>query len=254
MIKGLYSAASAMLAGLTRQNMLTHNLANIDTPGFREILLSLDDFINTEVSSRPDFNYTRRALPLGQLGLGVEISPEITNYEQGALKQTGEQFDVALQGAGFFQVQTPTGNRFTRDGRFARDIDGNLVTIDGYFVLDANAQPLTVPEGGVSIAGDGTLADETGAVVGQLGLFTFADPEAELARDGEQGNLFIATGNATADTASTVVQGFLESANINPAQLMTQMVAVNRAYEAAQRMVQVQDELLGRAISTISRL
>lgn len=254
MIKGLYAAASAMLAGLTRQNMLTHNLDNIDTPGFREILLSLDDFINTSVASRPDFNYTRRALPLGDLGLGVETSPEITNFEQGALKQTGEQFDFALQGDGFFQVQTPNGNRFTRDGRFARDIDGNLVTVDGYYVLDANGQPLTLPEGLLGAAADGTLTDETGAAVGQVGLFSFADPEAELTRDGVQGNLFIAAGTPAATTTATVTQGFLESANINPAQLMTQMVAVNRAYEAAQRMVQVQDELLGRAISTISRL
>jgi flagellar basal-body rod protein FlgF len=254
MIKGLYAAASAMLAGLTRQNMITHNLANVDTPGFREILLSLDDFMNTNVSSRPDFNATQQPISLGQLGLGVQTSPEITDYQQGALQQTGELLDFAVQGDGFFHVRTPAGDRYTRDGRFTRDTAGNLVTVDGYFVLDNNGQPLTVPEGQIAASGDGTLFNDAGQVVGQLGLASFANPQTELTRDGAQGNLFIAAGAPTGTTTGTVAQGYLEAANINPAQLMTQMVAVNRAYEAAQRMVQVQDELLGRAISTISRL
>lgn len=260
MIKGLYAAASAMLAGLTRQNIISHNLANIDTPGFKQVLTSLDEFVDTPVSthSRPagwltPIRSVAQPRALGDLGLGVETIQPVTDFEAGALRQTGQPLDLALHGAGFFQVQTPDGARFTRDGRFLRDADGTLVTVDGFQVLDAAGAPITLPEGTPSVAGDGTLT-VNGQPVGQLGLVSFADPAAELSRDPVNGNLFLAAGAPTGAEAGTVVQGFLETANLNPAQLMTQMVAVGRAYEAAQRLVQTQDELLGRAIATISRL
>jgi flagellar basal body rod protein FlgG len=190
---------------------------------------------------------------LGDLGLGVETIDPVTDYVDGALRQTGEPLDLALHGAGFFRVQTPDGERLTRDGRFLRDADGTLVTVDGYQVLDAAGAPITLADGTVAVAGDGTLTVD-GQAAGQLGLASFADPEAELARDPARGNLFIAAGQPTGQEQGTVVQGYLETSNINPAQLMTQMVSVGRAYEAAQMLVQTQDELLGRAISTLGRL
>lgn len=252
MIKGFYAAASAMLAGLTRQNMLSHNLANLDTPGFKQVLLSLDDFVETTVSTRPG-DEARPPAPrvLGDLGLGVETIPPETDYADGALRQTGQLLDVALHGPGFFRVQTPAGERYTRDGRFLKDADGSLVTVDGYAVLSETGAPLALPDGQVAIGGDGTIT-VGGQGVGRLGIASFADPEVELARD--QPNLFVAVGQPTGTERGTVVQGFLETANVNPAQLMTQMVSVNRAYEAAQMLVQVQDQLLGRAIATLGQL
>jgi flagellar basal body rod protein FlgG len=260
MIKGLYAAASAMLAGLTRQNIISHNLANIDTPGFKQVMTSLDEFVDTSVSShaRPAGWLTparsaNQPRALGDLGLGVETIQPVTDFEDGALRQTGQPLDLALHGAGFFQVQTPEGTRFTRDGRFLRDAAGALVTVDGFQVLDAAGAPLTLPAGAPAVAGDGTLT-VAGQAAGQLGIVSFADPATELSRDPANGNLFLAAGAPTGTETGSVVQGFLETANINPAQLMTQMVAVGRAYEAAQRLVQTQDELLGRAIATLSRL
>jgi flagellar basal-body rod protein FlgF len=251
MIKGLYAAASAMLAGLTRQNLLSHNLSNVDTPGFRQILTALDDFLMTDVSTTPGMGLDNRLRALGDLGLGTETAPETGDFTQGALKQTGQPLDLAIQGAGFFRVQTPNGERYTRDGRFIRDANGQLVTVDGYAVLSNAGAPITLPGGEVSVAPDGTIS-VNGQTMARLGLAAFADPATELTRD--LPNTFAPAGAPTGTDAGTVQQGFLEMANVNPAQLMTQMVAVGRAYEAAQQLVRVQDDLLGRAIATLGRL
>jgi flagellar basal-body rod protein FlgF len=143
MIKGLYAAASAMLANLSRQGALAHNIANLDTPGFKQIMVSLEDFKETAVVSSAGSQAGPQWLHwIGNLGLGVEPTPEMTDYTAGAFKNTGEQLDLAIQGPGFFRVETPNGERFTRDGRFALDNEGQLVTVDGYRVLDSSGQPI----------------------------------------------------------------------------------------------------------------
>ena len=252
MIKGLYAAASAMLANLTRQGALAHNISNLDTPGFKQILVSLEDFTSTPVAYPPG---SISAIPrqdwwVGSLGLGVESTPEETDHTAGGIKFTGQPFDLALQGAGFFRVQTPDGERYTRDGRFLRDAQGALVTVDGYKVLNDGSQPITLGEGSLLVAPDGTLTIN-GQAAGKLGIAYFNDPTAELQRD--LPNTFRAAGAPTGQAQGAVQQGYLEMSNANPAQLMTQMVAVSRAYEAAQQMVQVQDELLGQSINTLGR-
>lgn len=249
MIKGLYAAASAMLANLYRHGLLAHNIANVDTPGFKQVLTSLDDFKETAVIYPPGPSAGLANLRwIGNLGLGVQTSSEITDFVQGGLRNTGHPFDLAIQGAGFFRIQTPDGERYTRDGRFYRDIDGNLVTVDGYQVLDDGGQPINLPQGEFSVSPEGVVR-VNGEIIATLGLAAFEDPSAELSRDGP--NTFAAEGGATSDAVGSVVQGYLEMSNANPAQLMTQMIAVARAYEAAQKMVQTQDELLGKAINSL---
>ncbi|GAB4475396.1 MAG: flagellar basal-body rod protein FlgF [Anaerolineales bacterium] len=249
MIKGLYAAASAMLANLYRHGLLAHNIANVDTPGFKQVLTSLDDFKETSVIYPPGPTAGLADLRwVGDIGLGVQTSSEITDFLQGGLRNTGHPFDLAIQGEGFFRIQTPDGERYTRDGRFYRDVDGNLVTVDGYQVLDDGGQPINLPEGEFSVSPEGNLL-VNGQIVATLGLAAFEDPSSELTRDGS--NYFAAEGGPTSDAVGTVAQGYLEMSNANPAQLMTQMIAVARAYEAAQKMVQTQDELLGKAISSL---
>jgi len=249
MIKGLYSAASAMLANLYRQGLLAHNIANVDTPGFKQVLTSLEDFKETVMIYPPGPTAGLANLRwIGNFGLGVQNSTEVTDFLQGGLRHTGHNFDFAIQGAGFFRIQTPDGERYTRDGRFYRDIDGNLVTVDGYQVLDEGGQPINLPEGELSVSPEGVIL-VNGQTVATLGLAAFEDPTAELTRDGS--NYFAAEGGPTSDAVGSVAQGYLEMSNANPAQLMTQMIAVARAYEAAQKMVQTQDELLGKAINSL---
>jgi len=251
MIKGLYSAASALIANMTRQNVLSHTIANLDTAGFKRTMVTLEDYLNVLVVQPPATSALKGEMAyVGRLGLGVETSPEITDFSQGSLRQTGQPLDLAIQGAGFFRVQTPLGERYTRDGRFVRDADGQLVTVDGYAVLDADGQPVEIPEGDLVVLGDGGLIID-GNPAGQLGLVAFNDPAAQLTSD--LPNTFISAEAPDGEEIGMVAQGYLEMANANPASLVTEMSLVARAYEAAQQMVQTQDELTGKTISNLGQ-
>jgi flagellar basal-body rod protein FlgF len=251
MIKGLYAAASAMVANLTRQSTISHNITNMDTPGFKQIMISMDDFMNTAViHPQSSDNTASKSRYIGELGLGTQTDLETTDFSQGGLRETGESLDFAIQGDGFFRVMTPEGERYTRDGRFYRDIDGNLVTVDGYKVLDEAGSEINIPLGAVSVADDGTIQVD-GTDAGKIGIASFVDPETELTRD--VANTFVADGAPTGEEAGTVKQGYLEMSNANSADLMTQMVAVSRAYEVAEKMVQAEDELLGKSITSMGK-
>lgn len=251
MIKGLYAAASSMVANLTRQSTLSHNIANINTPGFKQIMISMDDFMDTSVLLPQESEHAAsNAKYIGELGLGTQTDLETTDFSQGGLRETGEALDFAVHGEGFFRVMTPEGERYTRDGRFSRDIDGNLVTVDGYKVLDEAGSEINLPFGTVSVADDGTIQVD-GADVGKIGIASFVNPEAELTRD--VGNTFVADGAPTGEELGSIQQGYLEMSNANSADLMTQMVAVARAYEAAQQMVANQDELLSKTMNYLGK-
>lgn len=252
MIKGLYAAASAMLAGVTQQQNLAHNAANLDTPGFKQTLSTLAEFMRTSVVYPPKADLTGSSQNyLGNIGLGVETSPLDTDFSEGPMNSTGNPYDVAINGAGFFRIKTPQGERLTRDGRFLRDATGQLVTLEGNQVLGKNGQPIKIPDGVYGVSNDGSLSAD-GKVFGQLGLVAFKDPATELDRD--ENNLFVAKGSPSSQTLGQVEQGFLESSNVNSAQLMTQMISVARSYEAAQKMVQTQDDLLGKTIASLGKV
>jgi flagellar basal-body rod protein FlgF len=251
MIKGLYAAASAMVAGETQQKVLSHNIANLDTPGFKQAMLTLARFETTPVVYSPgNITKSNQETYIGDLGLGVQTTPETTDFSEGPLNSTGQPLDVAINGSGFFRVRTPDGERYTRDGRFNRDATGQLTTIDGFQVLNSSGQPIKLPEGSVSIAPDGTISVNN-VTAGQLGLAAFLNPAAELTRD--QSNTYTAAAAPTGKVDGQVRQGYLESSNANEAQLMAQLDLVSKSYEAAQQMVQNQDELLGKTISQLGQ-
>lgn len=251
MIKGFYAAVSAMLVNANRQQLLSHNVANMDTPGFKQILSSVEEFERTQVVYSPA-NFNREVIMqnLGTIGLGSMNGPEMVDFTQGGFQATGNALDLAIQGDGFFHIETPEGERYTRDGRFLRDADGNLVTFEGFAVLDEGGNPIELPDGPVGIGKDGTITvgDE---VVAQLGLARFENPEVDLERT--EGNLYTAVAQP-ADGTVEVAQGYLEMSNANPTQIMAQLVEVARSYEAAQQMVSNQDELMGKTISMLGRL
>lgn len=251
MIKGLYSAVSAMVMNAARQQVISHNIANLQTPGFKQILTTAQDFMQTQAVYT---NGKLQASPLeyvGTLGLGTQVGQEFIDFGQGALQNTDNPLDFALQGNGFFTVKTPDGNRYTRDGRFLRDAENNLVSVDGFQILDDAGQPIELPDGDVSAAPDGAIS-VNGTAVATLGIGVFADPETELQRT--EGNLFSGPTASTGEEVPQVVQGYLETSNANPSLLMTQLVEVGRSYEAAQKLVQNQDELLGKTIASLGRI
>ncbi len=252
MIKGMYSAVSAMIMNAARQQVLAHNVANMETPGFKQALSVAQDWLRTPVLYSPGNLLQNRQLDyVGLLGLGSQVSEQTTDFTQGGLQVTQNPLDFAIEGEGFFRVRTPEGDRYTRDGRFLRDAQNNLVTVDGNFVLNEGGQPIRLPDGALAITPNGTLM-VNGAQVARLGLARFADPQAELERS--EGNLYTGPAQSTATGEVRVVQGALEMSNANPTQLMTQLVEVGRAYEAALKMVQNQDELLGKTIASLGRI
>jgi flagellar basal body rod protein FlgG len=250
MSTSLYSAASAMEAALAYQRILAHNIANLNTPGYRAIAVSFDEFLRTQYNGQTAGSTP--VAPFGnELGLGVQLGQGVTSFLEGSLQQTGNPLDFAISGDGFFHVQTPDGDRYTRDGRFLRNATGQLVTVDGHPVLDTNAAPITLPEGEVSLGPDGTLSVD-GTRVAQLGIAAFAQPATDLVRG--EGNLFTAQNPPTGAFQGSVSQGYVEGSNADAAQLTTQMMQLARFYEAAQTAVKNQDDLLGRTLSTLGNV
>ena len=249
MIKGLYIAASAMVTNIDRQSVLSHNLANINTPGFKQILLTTQEWDQTSVLHPP--SEVTDIQNLGLMGLGVTTSDEITDYTEGAFRSTGTTFDFAINGAGFFTYEDEEGGvHYTRDGRFSLDAEGNLVTIEGNFVLDSNGNRINLPDGNVLVSNKGLIKVED-VEIANFGIAVFEDPETQLVRDMQNG--FTALEDPTGEFTGSVRQGFLEITNVDIAQITTQMVSVTRAYEAAQTLVQIQDELLAKTISSLGR-
>jgi len=267
MIKGLYSAVSAMITGLDRQALITHNAANLDTPGFKQIMMTMEEFKQTGVFSAEstlspsiglggnipfDENRFLEINYIGSHGTGVNKAEERSHLSQGALLNTEEPLDLAIQGNGYFKIQTPDGMRYTRDGRFNLNANREVVSVDGYYLMDDADQKISLPEGSIiEINSDGTIFLDQEEVT-TISVSSFKDEIASLVRSND--NTFEASTAPDGESTGSVSQGYLESSNVDVAQLMTQMVSVVRSYEAAQQLVSIQDELLGRSISTLGRI
>jgi flagellar basal-body rod protein FlgF len=237
MIKGIYVAASAMIAGVNKQTLKVHNIANLDTPGFKQIFTTLQEFQVTDVFAYMPLVQNPRQQSIGRLGLGVMTGENRTKFNDGALQATNQPYDFAIQGDGFFRLKTPEGERYTRDGRFLCDPNGSLFTIDGFQVLDISGNPIQV------------FDSEPGSnLCSLLGIAEFDRPEIQLQKDGS--NLYTALETPPSTISnSTIHQGFLEMSNVN----VVDMMIGSGVYEAAQKMIQIQDQLLGKSISTLGK-
>lgn len=249
MIRGLYTAAAGMLSGLLRHETIVHNLANVRTIGYKADRATLTDFPSLLLTR---INAGEPGPEIGRAGTGVSLAALTTDLSNGPMKLTSNQFDFAVAGEGFFRVQTPDGVRYTRDGRFHRDIDGRLITGEGYLVLGANGS-ITLPEGELTATPNGQLfVNDT--LVEQLSLARFDDP-ANLIKDGD--TTFTTRGQEPqlmAATETHVYQGYLEDSNVDTSQAVTEMMSVLRAYQASQRLVQFQDQINGQTVSDLGRV
>lgn len=247
MLKGIYVAVSAMIAGINKQALKAHNIANLNTPGFKQVFTTLQEFKKTDVIPTAPVSQNPGQSSIGMLGLGAMTTETRTKFSNGALQTTNQPFDFAIQGDGFFRIKTPEGERYTRDGRFNRDANGNFVTADGNFVLDSSGNPISIPDGELSVTSMGGILIN-GTPKTQLGIAEFSLPETQLQKD--SGSLFIANEDSIQfPTNSSIYQGCLEMSNVN----VVEMSVGLKTYEAAQRMVQIQDGLLGKSISTLGK-
>ena len=252
MIRGLYTAASGMLASMRRMELVTNNLANAQTTGFKQDRAALSTFDEMMILQDGSVAPPGRHAELGELGMAAIAEEPMIDFTQGSLQQTDRVLDMALEGPGFFTVQTQDGPRYTRDGGFTRDATGRLTTGEGHLVLGVDGNPIQVPPGELTARTDGTLAVD-GQEIGRLAIAEFT-AEQPLKKVGS--NQFVARIEGDAPRAATetaVRQGAIEASNVDMAGAQTTMLELQRAYQAAQRLIQYQDEMVGRAVNEIAR-
>ncbi len=238
MERGLYIAASGMLAEQVRQDQIANDLANASTTGYKADRSAQRSFGDMLLEN------SATGAVIGPLGLGAHIAEIRTDLSQGPLHQTGEPLDVAVNGPGFLAVQTPQGVRYTRDGELALDAGGRLVSSAGLPVLGTGGQPITVSGSDkLTIAPDGRVTSD-GRQVGTLAVVSLANPQ-------KQGDTLF-TGTPGARPAGTeLVQGSLEGSGVDPVRTMVDMIASLRAFESSQRVIHAIDETLAKAVSSV---
>lgn len=253
MIKALWVAKTGLDAQQTRMTVVSNNLANVNTTGFKRGRASFEDLLYQNERQPGGATSQQTQLPSGlMVGTGVRVVSTEKFFEQGNLLQTGNALDVAINGRGFFEVLMPDGSQaYTRDGSFQVNAQGELVTNSGYPV-----QPgIQIPEGAlaVSIGSDGTvtvqLAGQAAPVeVGQLALTDFVNP-AGLQAKGE--NLFLETaasgpaqpGSPGLAGTGTLIQGSLESSNVNVVEELISMIETQRGYEMNAKAISTADQM-----------
>ncbi|RID97292.1 flagellar basal-body rod protein FlgG [Simplicispira hankyongi] len=256
MINSLWIAKTGMEAQQTQLDVISHNLANTSTTGYKRASAVFQDLIYQNLRQVGSQTTEQNQLPTGlQLGLGVRTVATSRNFTQGGLQQSSSNLDVAIKGNGFFQVTMPDGTAaYTRDGSFQVDSQGRLVTSSGLPV----ANGITIPPNAtsISIGTDGTVSallqgNTAPQQLGSLAMANFINPPG-LEPRGE--NLYVetaASGQPTQGTPGTnglgtVVQGYLETSNVNVVQELVSMIQTQRAYEMNSKAVQTSDQMLAK--------
>lgn len=276
MLRGIYTGASGMIAQQARLDVVSNNLANVDKTGFKKdlaVFKAFPDMLIRRVSDNglgvtPAGSYDTMPY-VGKLGTGVEVNEVYTDFDQGSLQRTENNFDFALEGRGFLTVKTERGERYTRNGSFTINQDGILMTHNGYPVMGENGI-IRVQHNNFIVNERGEImvnaAIDPNAVVGMadndwsqpvvLDRLKLADFEKirELKKEGD--SLWKETeysGPPIQPGNLKVIQGFLEKSNVNMIREMVDMIEVQRSYEANQKAVQTHDTELGRLINDVAR-
>ncbi|MCT9812599.1 flagellar basal-body rod protein FlgG [Acidovorax sp. Be4] len=256
MINSLFISKTGMEAQQTQLDVISHNLANVSTTGYKRANAVFEDLIYQNLRQVGSQTTEENQLPTGlHLGLGVRAVATSRNFLQGALQQSNNSLDVAINGNGFFEVTQPDGTTaYTRDGSFQVDAQGRLVTSSGLPV--ANGITLPVGSTSVSISADGVVSalmpgNATPQAVGNLGMASFINP-AGLEPRGQ--NLYVETaasgqpqqGTPGTNGLGSIQQGYLEGSNVNVVQELVTMIQTQRAYEMNSKAIQTSDQMLAK--------
>jgi flagellar basal-body rod protein FlgG len=256
MLRSLYTAATGMEAQQLKMDVISNNLANTNTTGFKKVRAEFEDLLSETIrgGEAPDPRGGTNPSPL-QCGLGVRTGSTTRTYSQGDLQSTGNPLDLAIQGAGFYRIMRPNGDYgYTRAGSFTADSTGKIVTLDGNPVdpeitLPAQTTQVTIKSDGtvfVSVAGSATPQE-----IGQLQLYTFPNAGGLEAIGG---NLMVQTAASGDPVAAkpgdggtgTLAQGYLEGANVKAVEEMIDMITTQRAYELNSNVIKTADQMLQR--------
>lgn len=270
--RGFYTAASGMISQQRHTEMISNNIANANTPGYKAEQTALRSFPelliqqmgSKNIPTQHGFKQPVNRL-VGGLHTGVYAQELVPNFTQGPIRETGIETDFAIvdgdmpdeTGSIFFTVQNEAGAvRYTRNGHFTIDGEGYVTTNEGFYVLDAAGNRIHTDGQNFTVTADGTIQMENANT--PLGLVYIANTndlvkEVNDLYNPEPGNT-IAVAPATAGATYTVQQRFLESSNVNPLQSMTDMIQAYRNFEMNQRVLKAYDESMGKAVNDIARL
>ncbi|WKC58307.1 flagellar basal-body rod protein FlgF [Borrelia sp. P9F1] len=281
MVRGIYTAASGMVAQRHRLDVIANNLANVDLAGYKGTLSVQKAFpemlirrLNDDGLYKLPKGYLETAPVIGKIGTGVEENETYTSFEQGPLKTTGNPLDMALTGEGFFVVQTPKGERYTRNGSFTLGKEGILVTKDGYPVIGEKGY-IRLKDNNFKITDQGQIfhngefESDPRRLVSEhensWGNYELLD-SLKIVRFEEtrflkkQGNSLWGSTEISGPPRDIelglrpkIETGILEGSNVNAINEMVSMIEVNRAYEANQKTIQTEDSLLGKLINEIGK-
>jgi len=258
-MQALYTAGTGMAGQQTRIDVIANNLANMNTPGFKTVRANFQDLVYQNLATPGTTAAGGTVVPTGvEVGLGTKVGSTDRLFMQGSLAQTQNPLNLAISGAGFFQVTLPDGTiGYTRDGNFQLNGQGQLMTSNGFLVQPA----ITIPQNAtsVSIGADGTVSanisgQQAAQQIGQLQLAGFANP-AGLSPRGQ--NLFTSTQASGAPLVATagqqglgtIQQGYLEESNVSLVDEMVALIDAERAYEAMAKVVTSGDQMLQMASS-----
>lgn len=266
MVKGLFTAYTGMVEEQRRLDVVSNNLANAATNGYKKEGItsqSFSDELAVKIKDTSSYNLNRR---IGRMSLGTHVGETYTDYSQGSYDETGNETDLALAGDGFFALSftDKAGNtsvKYTRDGAFTLNAQGYLVTKDGDYVLNANGAMNSDPGQANYIQLDPnqtfTVNElgqiyQNGALRGQIGVVNVADTNY-LEHYGENMYQLVDGGQVVVSNA-TVNQGFIEMSNVNVVNEMVDMITIARAYQAGQKMINAIDETLDKAVNQVGKV
>ncbi len=257
MLKGLYTAYTGMVNEQHRMDTLTNNLANSATVGFKKEGATSQSFDTVLAYKIKDTSESPNiAKNIGDMQLGVKVGENYTNYDQGSFKETGNDYDLALSGSGFFAVEFTNkagdiSTKYSRDGAFTLNKDGYLVTKDGDYVLGTNGRIKLDPLQDFSVDSLGNISQNNRNIT-KLKITDFEDYNY-LEHYGE--NYYQPVEDAkTKEADATVYSGYLEASNVQVVQEMVEMISTSRAYETNQKMIQTFDSTLQIASSQLGKV
>lgn len=256
MMRSLWIAKTGLDAQQTNLDVMSNNLANVATNGFKRSRAVFEDLLYQTLRQPGAQTSEQTQVPSGlQIGTGVRPVSTVRNFVQGNLQQTGNSLDLAVNGQGFFQIQMPDGTTsYTRDGSFQIDSAGTVVTSNGYPVLG----PITIPTGvqDISVAQDGTVSAVVQGQVqpqqlGQLQLATFVNPAGLFSKGQNLYQETAASGAPAAVVAGTngaglISQGYVETSNVNVVEELVGLIQAQRAYEINSKSISTSDQMLQR--------
>ncbi|HEY4743940.1 MAG TPA: flagellar basal-body rod protein FlgF [Desulfuromonadaceae bacterium] len=244
MNSGMYSALSGNITAMKRLEVISNNLANANTPGFKKDKMSFESMLNVP-ENRPAVPDGTTADPL------LQKNSVYVDYSPGPVAQTGNPLDLAINGDGFFVVNTPNGPAYTRQGNFRMSVDGTLETVDGYPVM-GQAGPIKIQGSKVAIDGQGVV-NVDGVPAGTITVVDFPKPYNLIKGEG---TLFTPANPQAAPQAATAAirQGHLEGSNVETIGEMVRMIETNRYFEACSKVVQGYDAMASKATTDLGRL